>query len=297
MQFEVKITIFTPTYNRGYILENLYMSLRRQTYTNFEWIIIDDGSIDNTELLVKEWITKNNKFKIIYKKTINKGKHCAINTGVKMANGELFFIVDSDDYLADNALERIVYWQSTIMSRPDFAGICGNRCYFNKKLIGTTFNGVYIDCRTIDREHYGITGDKAEVFYTNILRKYPFPEFKGEKFCSEALVWDRISKDGYKIRYFNESIYFTEYRDDGLTKNIMEKYKNSPKGTMLFFKERTINHKKSIVHFLKYGSFYYLYGFKFGYDISTLKKELKINFWRSELLKICAVIRKYIKHQ
>lgn len=293
------ITVFTPTYNRAYILPNLYESLKRQSYKNFEWIIIDDGSTDNTESLVKEWIKEKNFFSITYKKTANKGKHCAINRGVDIAEGELFFIVDSDDFLSDNALERVIFWENTIKTKDLFVGISGNRSYFDGTLIGSTFSSdnKYLDCTYIEREKYNINGDKAEIYYTKILKKYPFPEFENENFCCEALVWLRLARDGYKIRYFNEGIYFTEYRDDGLTKNILKKYKENPKGTLLFYKEATISQKNNIKRFLKDGSFYYLYGIFQGYRLKKLQKDLEINKMESFLLYILSLIRKYIKKQ
>ena len=104
----MKITVFTPTYNRGYIIDNLFQSLKRQSYTDFEWIVIDDGSDDDTENMFQKFQSVDNGFPIIYKKVNNGGKHRAINTGLNLAKGELFFIVDSDDYLTDSALERIV---------------------------------------------------------------------------------------------------------------------------------------------------------------------------------------------
>lgn len=293
------ITVFTPTYNRAYILPNLYESLKRQSYKNFEWIVIDDGSSDNTEYLIKNWIKENNFFNIIYKKTVNKGKHVAINKGVNIAKGELFFIVDSDDFLSDNALERVIFWENTIKTKELFVGVSGNRSYFDGTLIGTTFNSnnKHLDCTYIERRKYNINGDKAEVYYTKILKKYPFPEFENENFCCEALVWLRIARDGYKIRYFNESIYFTEYRDDGLTKNILKKYRENPYGALLFYKEATIFQKNNFKRFLKNGSFYYLYGIFKGYRLKELQKDLGINKVESFLLYILSLIRRYIKKQ
>ena len=101
------ITVFTPTYNRAYIIENLYKSLQRQTFKDFEWLVIDDGSTDNTEELFASW-TNEISFPVRYIKQQNGGKHRAINRGVKEANGELFFIVDCDDYLREDAVETIL---------------------------------------------------------------------------------------------------------------------------------------------------------------------------------------------
>lgn len=104
------ITIFTPTYNRAYRLPNLYKSLQEQTCKDFEWLVVDDGSTDNTSKLFEQWQAEENSFPIRYFKQPNGGKHRAINRGVKEAKGELFFIVDSDDTLSSNAI-RIVFEQ------------------------------------------------------------------------------------------------------------------------------------------------------------------------------------------
>lgn len=125
MEFTYKITVFTPTYNRGYIIEKLYRSLQRQTFQDFEWVVMDDGSTDNTEEIFESWMQEDNRFPIRYYKQENGGKCRAINRGLDLAKGELFFIMDSDDYLTDNALERIVYWESTIAGQQNYAGVVG----------------------------------------------------------------------------------------------------------------------------------------------------------------------------
>lgn len=111
---EQLITVFTPTYNRAYILNNLYESLKRQTSKSFEWIIVDDGSVDMTESLVNEWLKNDNLFPIKYVKKVNEGKHIAINVGVEQAKGDWFLIVDSDDYLYDDAIEKVIKWTHDI---------------------------------------------------------------------------------------------------------------------------------------------------------------------------------------
>ena len=114
MNFTYKITVFTPTYNRAYIIEDLYRSLQRQTYTDFEWLVVDDGSADNTQELFAAWQQEENPFPIRYYKQENGGKCRAINRGLEMAEGELFFTVDSDDYLTDDALEKVVAWEAEL---------------------------------------------------------------------------------------------------------------------------------------------------------------------------------------
>ncbi len=204
----MRITVFTPTFNRAYIIEKLYQSLKKQTFRDFEWIVINDGSIDNTNELFKEIMIDSHDFSIRYFSVPNGGKHRAINLGVNLAQGELFFIVDSDDYLTDNALEIIDNIEKGIpqAKKNEFAGICGLRGYDEKNYIGTTFekeNQDTLDITVLEREKYNISGDKSEVFYTSILKKYPFPEFKNEKFVTECVVWDKIAHDNYKLRFFN----------------------------------------------------------------------------------------------
>jgi len=218
------VTIFTPTYNRGSLLGKLYESLKKQSCKEFEWIIVDDGSTDDTEQVVNTFINEG-EIDITYQRQSNGGKHVAINTGVSLANGRYFFIVDSDDCLPSNSIEIIYKWLRTIDNDDSFAGVGGLKSFPNK-LIGTTFDGEFVDCKSTERNKYNITGDKAEIFKLAILKKYPFPRFDGEKFITESVVWNKISLDGYKIRWFNEVIYYGEYLDGGLTKTRGNFYKN-----------------------------------------------------------------------
>lgn len=234
----MKITVFTPTYNRAYIIGELYKSLQKQTYHNFEWLVIDDGSIDHTRSLFDNWIKEDNKFSIRYYQVKNGGKHRAINKGTELAAGNLFFIVDSDDNLTQNALEHIIKWEGSIRNKNEFCGISGNRGKSKENIIGTTFKGDFMDATSLERSKYNITGDKAEVFYTDILKKYKFQEFEGENFITEATVWNRMAYDGYKIRWFNETIYLCDYLEDGLTKNMQEVFARNPKGTATYIKQQ-----------------------------------------------------------
>lgn len=236
----MRFTVFTPTYNRAHTLERLYLSLQRQSVQEFEWIVIDDGSTDETESLFAEWQKSNREFSIVYKKIENGGKHRAINRALDIAEGELFFIVDSDDYLLDNSLEIVDRVEKSVPLnlKKDFAGVCGQDIYADGSLVGSTYTGnQYLDISYLDIKRYGITGDKKEVFYTDVLRKFPFPEFEGEKFICECLVWGRIAKAGYKLRYFNEPIYIVEYQPTGISNNFDEIQKGAPKGWALTIKE------------------------------------------------------------
>jgi glycosyltransferase involved in cell wall biosynthesis len=197
---------------------------------------VDDGSVDNTGELIQSFINEN-KIRIRYIKQENGGKHLAINKGVPEARGELFFIVDSDDYLVENAIERVNYHYAHIKGKEDFAGICGCRAYFSGEKIGGKAGFTVLDCNSLDfRYRYKMRGDMAEVFRTEILKQYPFPEIAGEKFCPESLVWNRIAVK-YKLRWFNENIYLCEYLPDGLTSKIFEVRKKSPKASVLYYSE------------------------------------------------------------
>jgi len=230
-----KITVMTPTYNRGHLLPQLYESLRQQTFKDFQWLIVDDGSTDQTLNLVANWMSQVNDFEILYLKVKNGGKHRAINKATELAQGELFFIVDSDDYLIPTALEKIISWEATlgIDEKKTFAGIAGCKGTDSETLVGTTFEGDYLDATALERDKYQIDGDKAEVFYTQLLRKYKFPEIEGENFMTEFVVWFHLAHDGYKIRWFNDIIYICNYLEDGLTKNAASIAQKNPKGYQL----------------------------------------------------------------
>ena len=211
----------TPTYNRAYILDKAYASLKKQTSFDFEWIIVDDGSSDNTEELVDGWIKSEGNFTIVYEKQPNGGKHRAVNRGVSLAKYDYFLILDSDDTLAENAVELVHKWIADIEGLPAFAGVSGMK-ETSRGVVGATLKKQYIDATNLERKKHGLMGDKAEVYKTDVLRQYPFPEFEGENFIRESAVWDLIAKDGLKIRWCNEVIYFCEYIEDGLTKNTNE---------------------------------------------------------------------------
>lgn len=232
----MRITVFTPAYNRGYIIENLYHSLQRQSFTDFEWIVVDDGSTDHTEELFARITREANPFPIRYVRTANGGKHRAINLGVSLASGELFFIVDSDDHISDNALEMIDKMEASIPQedKKQFAGVCGQRGYDLNRPIGKTFAGETLDITMLERSDHGVTGDKAEVFYTHVMKKYPFPTFEGEKFITECVVWDKIASDGLKLRFFNRIIIICNYLPDGLTAQGNDLLIKNPKGWGLY---------------------------------------------------------------
>lgn len=226
------ITIFTSVYNRRYIIENLYQSLLRQTCFSFEWLIIDDGSTDDLWGLVEQWRKKKLPFPIIYHYVKNGGKHRAINIGVKMARGDIFFIVDSDDFLADDAVEFIINESCKIVDDKSIVGLSGLMCsYTDGRVIGGTpsFQD-YVDATNLERGKYGLMGDKTCAYRTQIWRDYPLPEFEGENFLGEGIVHNKIANCGLKVRWFNRVLAYADYIEDGLTWNIFEKRRDNPLG-------------------------------------------------------------------
>ena len=274
------ITVFTPTYNRGYKISDLYKSLMSQTKYNFEWLIIDDGSIDNTKEIVSKF-NSNGKFDIRYILKENGGKHTAINRAAHEAKGEYIFIVDSDDILTYDAIEKASIYLKSIRNKSDFCGVSGLRGNLDGKVwmtgdlskirnngndgINEDFMDVeYIDATAIEyRFCRKISGDRAEIVKTDLLKEFQFPVFEGERFLGEGYLWLTLSLYGYKFRWFNEVIYITEYLDDGLTQNGKEIAKQNWQGRCfsenfkLNIREIPIKEKvKSCINYYRYG----LYG-------------------------------------
>lgn len=237
MEFSYPVTVFTPTYNRAYILGDLYHSLQRQTCMDFEWLIVDDGSADDTKALVASWQGEENPFPIRYIYQENGGKCRAINRGLKEADGRLFFTVDSDDYLTDDAIEKVIRWDGELPRDGHFCGYVGNRGTTPTQTPNRLFPGGYLDGTALDR-YDQVDGERAFVFYTEIHRKYLYPEFPGEKFLTEAVTWDLMAHDGYKMRFYNDIIWIWEYKDDGLTRAGYRVFLENPQGTGLFFRQK-----------------------------------------------------------
>lgn len=235
------ITILTPAYNRASLLPRLFDSLLRQTFKDFEWIVVDDGSTDNThEVLasIKERCGDAFPMTCLYKE--NGGKHMAINMGVTRAQGELFFIVDSDDMLPPNALAIVAEEWRPISGDSNFGGVAGlDIAMDTREVIGSGLPQEHIDCNAIDiRYRHHVTGDMKEVFRTEVLREFPFPEFAGERFCPEQLVWFRMARR-YRLRYINKPIYIADYQPDGITAGITRARMRNPSASMLTYAELT----------------------------------------------------------
>lgn len=232
------ITVITPTYNRASLLPRVYESLCRQRYKDFEWVVVDDGSTDATKCLFAEGgQLATAPFTINYIAKENGGKHTAVNQGVKEAQGELVFILDSDDRLPDDALETVAYEFNQVKADATIGGVAGLDCYEDGRIVGTGLPREVIDCNAMDiRYKHRVDGDMKEVFRTEVLRQFPFPEIEGERFCPEQLVWFRIAQR-YRLHYFNRPIYIAEYQADGITAGITRARMNSPVAACMTYAE------------------------------------------------------------
>jgi glycosyltransferase involved in cell wall biosynthesis len=275
------ISILTSTYNRSYILSQLYESLKNQSIKDFEWIIVDDGSTDNTKDIVNKWIKETNAFKITYLKQKNGGKHSAINKGVPLAMFDYIYIIDSDDYMTFDAVEKIHLWLATIIDKEEFAGVSGLKGVKSDSGINVLgqfpTDMEYIEATNLERKQKKLLGDKAEVYRKDLLLKFPFPEFEGETFIGEATVWNKIAAEGFKIRWFNQIICICKYLDDGLTKS------DPLKRSINNFKGYTYLEKMNI----KLGSFpysklaigrYYFLARKKGLSIKQIQQNLGVSW-------------------
>lgn len=228
----MKLTILTPTYNRKWVLPQLYNSLKKQTCKDFEWVIVDDGSQDNTQEVVKACLLDSN-FPIRYFFKENGGKHTALNYAIKNIKSELTFIVDSDDTLTADAVETILRYHRRYEDEENICGYTFLRIFPDGKVNGKEFVpnervASYIEARVNSDD---TMADKAEVFKTVCLREFPFPEYQGERFLGEDIVWVRMARK-YMMVHINKAIYIGNYQDNGLTKNRRRNNIKAPVGCM-----------------------------------------------------------------
>ena len=224
------ITIVTPTYNRSKKLLLLYESLQKQSNMDFEWLIVDDGSTDDTEDCIARFYSSAT-FQFRYIKKENGGKHTALNIGIKEVDSPLTFIVDSDDVLLPNAIELISCYYQKYSGRKDIGAFAFLKCNSKGESILKLEQDEFVESYIKYRIRGDRPGDMAEVFYTDILLQHPFSEFKGEKFLSEDVVWIQIGLR-YKFVFINRAIYQYEYQSDGLTASDKPIKFASPQGSM-----------------------------------------------------------------
>ena len=260
MQGQPLISIITPTYNRAHLLHRCYASLLGQAEKDFEWIIVDDGSKDDTEAVVKQFTSDD--FPVTYIKKENGGKHTALNAAHSYIRGQYLLILDSDDYLTEDAVSQVRQAWSRYENNPEVG-------------IVTLLKGKSVDmpCCTVDHFEtpvdimryrrtcfYG--SDCCEVIRKELFLKYPFPVFGEERFLSECALWNQISFT-HKCVYVNHVIYLFEYLAGGLTKSGRHLRISNPYGGM-FISSLRMNKKNYFSQRVKYGLLYCCYGFFAG---------------------------------
>ena len=238
-------TIFIPTYNRASLLPRGLLSIEGQTFRDFEVVIVDDGSTDDTEMRVMEW-QRGVQFPVIYFRQANQGKFVAHNQGVNLASGKFFLLLDSDDRLVPNTLERILYHWDSIpeADRSRYAGVEGLvQSMDGERLLTLPYPESPLDAHFLDtqyRRHIG--GDKKHAILTDILRRYPYPIFPGERHVRDSITWKRMAHE-YVLRCVNEVFQQVEYQPDGLTANRFAARMSSPCGFQLFYREDVTLHR------------------------------------------------------
>ena len=218
------ISVITPTYNRGYIIDNLFNSLKNQTSHEFEWIVIDDGSSDNTYDKLKSMAGENVGFPITVIRQQNRGKHYAVNVGVSKAKGNFVFIVDSDDILTPDAIESVSAWAKEVEGMEHIAAVSGLRGYIKRPDAVGGFPMLaegrhYIDAKYTDQTASFLQGAKP--------------------------VMNKNAHDGYYIRWYDKIIYRCEYLEDGLTNNVDRLFVDNFKGFAYYIQIRIMTHPLS----------------------------------------------------
>ena len=265
------LTILTPTYNRGHLLRKCFKSLKIQTNKDFQWLIVDDGSSDNTENIIKEFQNEASWMNIKYLKKANGGKHTALNYSHPYIEGDYVLMLDSDDILTDDAVESAYE---------------GWKQFQNNEIVGMV---TYLKGSSVDSPNAYVKDEKilvdimgypriclrgndcCEIIKTELMKKYPFPEFENEKFISEGALWNRVAKT-HKCVYINKVIYLCEYLDNGLTKSGKRLRIQNPHGGM-FTSNLRMDKQNLKKERIKSGLLYVCYGFFAGLSVSQIVKK------------------------
>lgn len=231
----MKISILTATYNREKLLSKLYDSIveNYKTFKDIEWIIMDDGSVDDTKKIVDKWIKKES-FKIEYHYQKNSGKMRAINNGMKYVNGDILIEIDSDDYLLPDVLSKV---------SKDYEKLSKNvyGIVYKRKLIGKDNAVEGIDNKVLKlfdiHNKYEYDFDMSLTFRADVRKKYEYPLEKDEKFITESRLYYMLDQEYDGLLFKDEEIIVGEYMEDGYSKNINKMFKQYPYGYYEFFKE------------------------------------------------------------
>lgn len=277
MESKIKLTIFTPAYNRAHTLPRTYESLLRQDCKEFIWLIVDDGSQDGTADLVRQWQSKDNGFEIRYIYKENGGMHTAHNTAYENIDTELNTCIDSDDKLAPGAVRMILdKWEQ--VRDQGYAGLIGLDADFDNHVIGNGFPDGITETTVIGYYAAGGSGDKKLVYRTDIINQYPaYPVFEGEKYVSLSYKY-RLIDQTYKMAVLDEILCNVEYQPDGSSNTMWRQYLKNPRGWAFWRKlcmQYPISKRRLIMDCIHYCSSCFLYKNK-NYISDSPRKVLTI---------------------
>lgn len=223
------LTVFTPAYNRAHTLPRTYESLLRQNCKDFVWLIVDDGSVDNTADIVRHWQEADNGFEIRYIRKENGGMHTAHNTAYANIDTELNVCIDSDDCMADGAVERILN-EWNLVRHLGYAGIIALDADLDGNVLGTGFPAGMTETTLCGYYAGGGSGDKKLIYRTDVINRYPpYPVFEGERYVALAYKYRLIDQD-YKLAVLNEVVCNVEYLPDGSSGTMWKQYLKNPRG-------------------------------------------------------------------
>ncbi len=266
----MRLTVFTPTYNRRELLARAYESLCRQTVKDFEWLIVDDGSTDSTDDLVKKWIDEG-RIRIRYRYRENGGKMRAHNMGVEMCETTLFMCLDSDDYLIDTAVyDMLAAYDEAVASAGEgvrIGGVVAHKGSTDEKLLGKDDFPPVKTSTLYDLYLKGFSGETTLMYETDILRSYPFPEIEGEKYVPEDYIYDKI--DGVCVlAVLPRIITVCEIVSSGYTDSVKRLKKENVNAFYLYYEQRAFITPRSFRK-LKYLGRYVIYAKRSGRDVFT----------------------------
>lgn len=243
-QSNIILTVFTPAYNRAHTITRTYESLLNQNCKDFIWLIVDDGSTDNTAELVKQWQKKDNGFEIQYIYKENGGMHTAHNTAYENIHTELNVCIDSDDCMGENAVKIILEKWEEVKDK-GYAGIIGLDADMSGNIIGSGFPDGLEETTVIGYYSAGGSGDKKLVYRTDVINKYPpYPVFEGEKYVALSYKY-RLIDQSYKMAVLDKVLCNVDYQADGSSNTMWKQYLRNPKG-FAFWRKVCMEHPESV---------------------------------------------------
>ena len=229
----IPVTILSPAYNKGKTIRRTFESLLRQTNYQFEWVIVNDGSTDDTQDIISTFHTDKFPIRIFNKE--NEGLNRTWNKGIKLSRGELIMRVDPDDFITNDAIEQVLKYKPLLDKDEKLCSVVFLTKFSNGKIVGTTpvktvHRSNFIDYRLVEKAK----GDRMEIVKKTVFEKYPMPEIEGEKFCLESVMWQNIAMH-YDALYVPYPIYVREYNEASITSNLTQVMRSNPKGALLTY--------------------------------------------------------------